>query len=275
MSDVRLWIGEQPVAAPAPDDRGLAYGDGLFETLRVIAGRPVLAAAHWDRLEAGCGCLGIPVQRFWRAALADFLQGRGDGIVRIQITRGSGGRGYLPPADCHPLTIMSWHAAPVWPESHARDGIAAGTGLLRLACQPALAGLKHLNRLEQVLLREELGRLPDCAELVVRDGEGRLVEGVFSNLFFVRGGVLCTPALTRCGVAGVLRSALLAACAAQGLAVETGDYTSADLADADEAFFCNSVYGIWPLRQWHERSWRPGAVTRQCQAMIAPWFAEA
>ena len=275
MSDVRLWLGTKPVTAPAADDRGLAYGDGLFETLRVAAGRAVLADAHWARLADGCRRLGIPAQAFWREALTDFLQGRGDGVVRIQVTRGSGGRGYLPPPDCQPLTVMSWHAAPVWPASHACDGVSAGSGELRLACQPALAGLKHLNRLEQVLLRQELARQPDCAELVVSDSEGRLVEGVFSNLFLVRDGALRTPALTRCGVAGVLRGALLAACAAQGLAATEADLTQDDLANADEAFFCNSVYGIWPLRQWHERSWRPGPITRQCQAMIAPWFAEA
>lgn len=275
MNDTRLWIGDRPADALAPDDRGLAYGDGLFETVRVVAGRPVLADWHWARLLQGCERLGIPPQRFWRAALDDFLSGRGDGIVRLQVTRGSGGRGYLPPDTVLPTTIMSWHALPDYPAAYAEDGIRAASGALHLACQPALAGLKHLNRLEQVLLRQALAGQGGCAEAVVCDSEGRLVEGVFSNLFLVRDGVLMTPLLARCGVAGVLREALLDAVADHGLPVCVDDFTVADLEQADEAFFCNSVYGIWPLRQWHERSWRPGPITRQCQAIIAPWFAEA
>lgn len=276
----RIWRGEQRVDQLAADDRGLAYGDGLFESVRVIAGRPVLMDYHWARLSAGCRVLDIPDLPFWRMALADFLadcaaSGLRDGIVRLQVTRGGGGRGYLPTSPSVPTFVLGWHPAPTWPASHGEQGVSVGDGRIALAIQPALAGIKHLNRLEQVLLRRELAQQPGCAEAVVLDSEGRVVEGVFSNLFIVRDGVLRTPDLARCGVRGVLRDALLDAAAVAGLPVVVGELRPEDCRDADEWFFCNSVYGIWPVLRWGERTWRAGPMTRQCQDMIAPWFAHA
>lgn len=274
-SDCRIWQGEQPVAQLLTDDRGLAYGDGLFESLRVVAGRPVLADWHWARLSAGCARLGLPDLPFWRRACDDFLQGRGDGVLRIQVTRGGGGRGYLPPAEPEPTLLLGWHPLPDHPADHADSGITAGDCQLRLGIQPALAGIKHLNRLEQVLLRSELAQQSGCAEAVVLDMDGHVIEGVFSNLFLVRDGVLLTPDTQRCGVRGVLRDALLAALAEAGMPAQVTLVTPADCLAADEWFFCNSIYGIWPVRQWRGRAWRPGPITRQCQAMIAPWFQPA
>lgn len=271
--DVRIWQGERPVAAVAPDDRGLTYGDGLFETLRVVAGRPVLADGHWQRLSRGCALLDIPMAPFWRQALDEFLRGRADGVVRLQVTRGPGGRGYLPPVQVEPTFILSWHPAPVWPAAHAEQGIRLGDCDIRLAAQPVLAGIKHGNRLEQVLARRELARQPDCAEALLREADGHLVEGVFSNLFLVRDGLLLTPDLSRCGIRGVLRDALLAAASEAGLPVAVRVLGEADLCAADEIFMANSVFGIWPVLAWREQAWHPGRITRQCQALIAPWFA--
>ncbi len=273
--DCRIWQGEQRIDSLRADDRGLAYGDGLFETVRVIRGNPVLMEWHWARLSAGCARLGLPDLPFWRDAFDDFLVGRGEGIAKLQVTRGSGGRGYLPPFDVEPVLILSWHALPDYPVSHSADGIAVGFCQLELAIQPALAGIKHLNRLEQVLLRKELVTQPGCAEAVVCDSEGRVVEGVFSNLFLVRRGELITPDLARCGVRGVLRDALIEAAADAGLPVSIASVSLTDCGEADEWFFCNSVYGIWPVRRWGERAWRPGPITRQCQDMISAWFSPA
>ena len=273
--DCWIWQGLARIDSVRADDRGLAYGDGLFETVRVISGRPVLMERHWARLSAGCVRLGLPDLAFWREALDEFLAGRGDGLVKLQVTRGSGGRGYLPPFEPEPVFILSWHALPDYPPQHAREGIVAGLCQLELAIQPALAGIKHLNRLEQVLLRRELVAQPGCAEAVVCDSEGRVVEGVFSNIFLVRDGVLITPDLARCGVRGVLRDALLDAAAEAGMPAQVGEVGLADCGAADEWFFCNSVYGIWPVRRWGERAWRPGPMTRQCQAIISAWFRDA
>src|SRR5690606_31058408 len=135
----------------------------------------------------------------------------------------------------------------------------------RLAEQPLLAGLKHLNRLEQVLARAEW-QDTRYAEGLLCDVSGRIVEGVFSNLFLVRGGVLQTPALTRCGVAGVMRAELLEYAASLGVPCAVGDYERADLLVADEIFVCNSLYGVWPVRRFAGRDWPVGPLTRTLQA---------
>jgi 4-amino-4-deoxychorismate lyase len=136
---------------------------------------------------------------------------------------------------------------------------------LRLAEQPALAGHKHLNRLEQVLLRRELAML-EADEGLVLDAGGRVVEGVFSNVFLVLGGELHTPRIDVAGIRGVMRAVLLREAAALGHKVVEGHYGPKDFLAADEVFFCNSVNGIWPVRALGSREWMPGPVTRHWQA---------
>lgn len=273
ISDLQIWRGEERVAGISADDRGLAYGDGVFETIRITAGQPVLMNYHWARLSLGCARLGLPDLPFWRLAFTAFLRERGDGVAKIQVTRGTGGRGYLPASDAMPTLILSWHAVPDYPAAHQDAGIRIAECQMTLAIQPVLAGIKHLNRLEQVLLRRELASYAGCSEAIVSDASGQVVEGVFSNLFLVRDGVLLTPDLAAAGIRGVLRDALLDACAAEAVPVQVGALTRQDCWQADELFFANSVFGIWPVAQWQDRTWQPGPVTRQCQQLIAPWFA--
>lgn len=276
----RLWQGEREVSALSALDRGLVCADGVFETIRVIGGRPVLLEQHWARLSAGCAVLGLPDLAFWRQAVTTYLQdiraaSPGHGVLKIVVTRGPGERGYLPPVAPQPTLVLTWQAQEPAPDPRVRDGVRVADAAFALAEQPLLAGIKHLARLEQVLLRQALAQQhPDCAEAVVQDRHGRLVEGVFSNLFLVRDGVLMTPALQRCGVRGVLRDALLDACVVQGISALVSDLGPEDLLQADECFFANSVFGIWPVTAWRNRTWRVGEMTRQCQALISPWFAE-
>lgn len=268
---LRIYRGAERLDSLSPHDRSFCYGDGLFETIRVIAGRPVLMAEHWARLSVGCELLGLPDESIWRAHTSAFLADRRDGILRMHVSAGSGGRGYGRPSPCQPILVLQWFDEPL----QAPSAIRIGEASLALAEQPALAGIKHASRLEQVLLRRELSAMPGCREAVVYDQSGRVVEGVFSNLFFVRNGQLHTPALSRCGVRGVLREALLSACAEQALPVCMGDFRRDDLLSADSIFFVNSVNGLWPVTQWHDKAWRIDAITRQCQAIIAPWFASS
>ncbi len=293
-----VWRGAEQLDTIASDDRSLRYGDGLFETIRVLAGKPVLMEQHWARLSVGCERLGLPDEAVWRSHASSFLVGRQNGIMRLQVSAGSGGRGYARPSICQPVLILHWFDEPMPPCTWSQQGICMTDTSLRLAEQPALAGIKHSNRLEQVLLRQELGARPECQEAVVYDQSGRVIEGVFSNLFFVRDDQLHTPALGRCGVRGVLRDALLNACAERGITVVVGDFTRTDLLSADAIFFVNSVNGLWPVRRWlsaaeplessaisvssrnesatsHDKAWRIDAITRQCQNIIAPWFANA
>ncbi|MGE8458061.1 MAG: aminotransferase class IV, partial [Pseudomonas alloputida] len=136
----------------------------------------------------------------------------------------------------------------------------------RLGEQPLLAGLKHLNRLEQVLARAEW-QDSEHAEGLMRDGQGRVIEGVYSNLFLVRNGVLLTADLSRCGVAGVMRAALLEQAPLLGIAAHVCDLSFEALEQADEVFVCNSVYGIWPVCGVAALNWSPGPLTRKLQAV--------
>lgn len=269
-----VWVNGVPDGRLDPADRGLAYGDGVFETLRVIRGQAVLAGRHWLRLTQSCGRLGLPLDAsLLQSEFAAFLDGRGDGIAKIIVTRGAGGRGYLPPAQAELTRIFSWHEAPAYPAEYASLGIRAGLCQQRLGQAPMLAGLKHLNRLEQVLLRQELESLA-CAEALVCDVAGRVVEGVISNVFLVRGGALLTPSLDLAGVAGVMRAEILAQAAQLGLSVTETTLIPDDFLQADEVFFCNSVYGIWPVRELAAKPLAaPGPVTRRLQQAVAPLFA--
>jgi 4-amino-4-deoxychorismate lyase len=261
------WVDGQPLDALAPSNRGLAYGDGLFETIAVRNGRASLLDRHLQRLLGGCQRLAIGVDM---ALVADeierFAHAMGAGVLKLILTRGDGPRGYAADPHSTPRRILQAGPAPAYPAEHASHGVRLFTCTTRLAEQPLLAGLKHLNRLEQVLARAEW-RDPDFAEGIMRDSSGRLVEGVYSNLFLVRDGVLSTPDLSRCGVAGVMRGALLEQ--ARELAIETrvGDLWPTDLAAADEVFVCNSVYGVWPVLGQAALSWPAGPVTRKLQGI--------
>lgn len=249
----------------AVTDRGLAYGDGLFETVRIVAGRPVLLDAHLARLKASAAVLGIPLDAGMAAAFAGFLAGSGDAVAKIILTRGNSGRGYLPDPESPSTLIFTLHSPVSWPVGLATQGIVAVICRQAVGISPMLAGHKHLNRLEQVLLRRELALHAEAQEAVVSDVEGHVVEGVFSNLFWVRQGVLHTPRLARAGVSGVMRKALLDEALLAGIPVAEGEYCLDDVMAADEVFFCNSLYGIWPVRQLSGQERVPGPITRRLQ----------
>ncbi|MGC3873062.1 aminodeoxychorismate lyase [Halomonas sp. GXIMD04776] len=224
------------------DDRGFAYGDGLFETVLIRDGEPLLWPEHLERLARGCERLGIPMPT--RETL-DALPARAEPglwLLKIILTRGSGGRGYCPPASPEPR--LYWQLSSFAPQGERwQEGVRVRLCELRLGLQPHLAGLKHLNRLENVLARQEW-----CDEGIVEgllcDSDGALVEGTCMNLFWLRDGRLETPCLDRCGVAGTLRAALLASQSIEEVSspVET-------LYAVDALWLGNSVQGLWPVTQ--------------------------
>lgn len=265
---MQAWVNGQPADSLALADRGLAYGDGLFETLKVQGGRAVLLERHLARLQEGCQRLKIPCDMsILRRELLEYMQQLGDGVCKLIVTRGAGQRGYGLPDPCVPQRILQASAVPQWPAAHQQQGIQLFACQLRLSEQPLLAGLKHLNRLEQVLARAEWSD-PTYAEGVLLDAQDRVVDGVFSNIFIVHKQQLLTPALHRCGVAGVMRAELLERAAAVGIEVLVRDISLQDLLQADEVFTCNSLYGIWPVRAYAAQRWPIGAMTRKLQQLI-------
>ncbi|MBA6068021.1 MULTISPECIES: aminodeoxychorismate lyase [Pseudomonas] len=261
------WIDGQDAAAVNLQNRGLAYGDGLFETIAVRGGRPSLLALHLDRLALGCQRLAIEADlALVRNELLQFAQLLGEGVAKLILTRGDSQRGYAPVAGAQARRILQGSPLPAYPGEHAEQGVRLYACQTRLAEQPLLAGLKHLNRLEQVLARAEW-QDPAFAEGLMRDAQGRVIEGVYSNLFLVRDGVLLTAELSRCGVAGVMRAALLEQARLLGIPTQVRDLPLEALEQADEVFVCNSVYGIWPVREFAALNWPAGPLTRKLQAV--------
>lgn len=262
------WVDGQPADTLSVKDRGLAYGDGLFETISIKGGQPRLLQRHLARLAEGCRRLALPLDlSTMQAELLAFSGLLGEGVAKLIVTRGEGPRGYAAPALTQPRRILQAAPAPAYPLQHATDGIRLYPCRTRLAEQPLLAGLKHLNRLEQVLARSEW-QDAEHAEGLMRDVSGRVIEAVFSNLFLVVGGTLITPELSRCGVAGVMRAELLERAHLLGMSVEVRDVAFAELLAADEVFLCNSLYGIWPVRALEARDWSVGPATRKLQAIL-------
>jgi len=201
-----------------------------------------------------------------RTELLAFSAGLGEGVAKLMITRGEGLRGYASPPAALPRRILQSSPFPAYPEANGEEGVQLFPCTTRLAEQPLLAGLKHLNRLEQVLARSEW-QGGEFAEGLMRDQSGRVIEGVFSNLFIVQEGVLVTADLSRCGVAGVMRAALLDSARAKGLKVEVRDISLEEFFQADEIFLCNSLFGVWPVRSVTGHHWPVGPLTRKLQAI--------
>jgi 4-amino-4-deoxychorismate lyase len=234
-------------AGISPDDRGFQYGDGLFETMFAVDGRVRRFDLHMSRLAEGCHRLGMPAPPVdtIAAECQRALQGLGVGVVKLVVTRGPGPRGYPPPTD-PTLTRVVQSTAQAVSEAEALRPITVRVCETRLGLNPRLAGMKHLNRLEQVLAGAEL-REPGIDEGLMRSVDDRLVSGTASNLFLVNGERLLTPQILNCGVAGIMREVVLRAAAQLGIAVEVVDLTIADLERADELFLTNSVRGIRPV----------------------------
>jgi 4-amino-4-deoxychorismate lyase len=231
-------------------DRGLQYGDGLFETLAVTAGRPCLWQRHWNRLQHGCERLGIPApdpHRLYQEALREIGE-QDRAVLKIILTRGAGGRGYAPPLDPQPLRIVTCSPWPDYPEKAANEGIVARICAARIPRDPTLAGIKHLNRLPQVMARREWDD-PAVAEGLMLDSEDRVIEGTMTNLFLFKGAEIWTPDLSRSGVAGIVRGLLLERLRERGTVVRVTDIDQAELWQADGLFLSNSLIGIWPVRE--------------------------
>jgi len=250
-------------------DRGLLYGDGVFESIGVEAGQPRFWLRHLARLAAGCERLGIPQPEGERLLEESRLviSGVNRGVLKIIVTRGCTGRGYRPTNDAIPTRIIQLHP---WPDD---TGTCHGSGVRvrlcrqRLGHNPALAGIKHLNRLEQVLARGEWAD-PGIHEGLLLDGHGCLVEGTMSNLFLIRDRVLMTPDLSRCGVAGILRTVVMELAAKVPMPLQIRALGLDDLRGADEVFLTNSLIGIWPVIAVEDRPYRRGTLTCRLQELL-------
>ena len=247
-------------------DRAIHYGDGVFETIAVDNGAPLCWEKHLQRLAKGCHTLGIPApsQPVLEKEAAQLLSNQTRAVLKIIISRGRGGRGYQSPEEISPVRILGLYDWPDYPPEYSKAGIEAGLCETRLGHQPLLAGIKHLNRLEQVLARSEAGA-EDYPEMLMQDISGLVIEGTMSNVFIISAGRLLTPNLGCCGIAGVVRGLILEQAPELGLTAEIKKITLDEVKNADELFFCNSIMGIWPVKQLLEKSYPVGNLTGMIQ----------
>ncbi len=266
----RLYRGEERIDALDPRDRGLAYGDGLFETILVHRGRPVWWSEHLHRLARGCDVLGLslPDRTFLRAEADALASGCSRGVLKMVLTRGVGERGYMPAAGAVPTLLLALSTPPPAPPS---SGLALRWCTTPLAIQPRLAGIKHLNRLEQVLARGEWSD-PAIDEGLLRDSVGRVVSATSANLFIHRDGQWLTPPVADCGIAGTCRDWLLRHVPGAAEAV----LSPADVESAEAVVLCNAVRGILPVAALGERRWEMPEAARRLAGALAtaePAFA--
>lgn len=265
------WIDGQPAEALPLADRGLHYGDGLFETMALRDGRIRRLAMHLERLQDGCMRLGFPDPDAdtLRRELDVACRGHDQAVLKLMVTRGIGGRGYRPPEQASVTRILFRYPWPDYPPDWSEQGIELRICRTRLGLNPALAGLKHLNRLEQVMARAEWTE--GAQEGLMQDAGGDVIEGTMTNLFASPAeGQLVTPDLALAGVAGVTRRHILERARAEGLAVQVRSLTLDELLESREVFVCNSIAGVWPVRRIGSRSYAVGPFTRRA----ADWVAE-
>ena len=264
------WLdGALATELPLPD-RGLDYGDGLFETLLVQEGSPLYLDFHLQRLQRGLRALVFPdclaVAQKQLLEVSRTLRDRDWhwSVLRLTISRGAGPRGYAPPASARPRIIIT--ATELDRDCRRMSqGVKLCLATVRCATQPLLAGIKHLNRLEQVLAAAEC-RPAAADEAVMLDQSGHLVSVTAGNLFLVKGKRLLTPALVTSGIAGTRRRLVMEKWApAAGLSVQESSLTLRDLEAADEVFCSNSVHGVRPVAYFGERHWDHHPV---CEALF-------
>jgi len=243
---------------PLPD-RGFDFGDGLFETLLVVNRTPLFLELHLQRMQTGLAVLGFPdCLSKVRAQISLALESPGfpeEAALRVTVTRGSGPRGYLPPPQVQPRIVIASTAREARQYNKLLSPARLALAKIRWGCQPELAGIKHLNRLEQVLAASEC-RTANSDEVVMLDQDGDVISVSAANLFLVDGDRLLTPELSHCGVSGTRRRLILKELApALGLQAREAKVTVAQLEAATEVFYSNALVGVRPVASFAASHW--------------------
>ncbi len=269
------WFHDgEPANVVSIDDRAFQYGDGLFETIAIRNGEPRLWSYHVDRLVMGCERLQIAVPDVptLRKQLDNAVTESGEipayCAAKIIVSCGVSARGYARENPTAAKTYVGVFATMPVAAEHYRDGVETLVCDTRLALFSATAGLKTLNRLEQVLARSEcVGH--SAFEGLTLDASEQLICGTMSNVFIVSNESIITPSLHRCGVEGVMRRHTIETLAAKGIAVNIRDVGETEFYQSDEVFLTNSQFGILPVRRCGETVWQQHPVTRDVMAMMA------
>jgi 4-amino-4-deoxychorismate lyase len=261
-----LINGQWQTTLPA-NDRAVQFGDGCFTTAAVSKGKVNFSERHLRRLRLACEKLLLPFSEWTK--LADEMQqlamNEERAVLKVIISRGAGGRGYSA-ANCNqPVRILSVSPFPAFYDDWRKEGISLALSPVCLGVNPHLAGIKHLNRLEQVLIRTHLEQTP-AQEALVLDSDGWLTECCAANLFWRKGDEVCTPYVDRAGVNGTMRQHIIASLNKAGRQVRQVRERVETLATADELIICNALMPVVPVKQ--AESWR--YASRELYHFLAP-----
>lgn len=248
-----ILVDGEPASSVKALDRGLQYGDGVFRTMKTVNGRIRWWHDQYRKLAEDCAVLGIPSpdRKVLQAEVERLAAEPGVGVIKILVTRGIGQRGYGINQGSVPTRIVMG-----FPFSGRENlDVRVRWCELRLSHQPRLAGIKHLNRLENVLARSEWGD-PEIAEGLLMDEAGNVICGTMTNLMLVEAGRLVTPDVSRCGVAGVARHLIMEAAKRHGQLVSVEDVSRERVMAADEVLLCNSLVEVWRVSELEKNHWQ-------------------
>jgi 4-amino-4-deoxychorismate lyase len=259
----------------SPLDRGFTYGDGVFRTLVMRSGLPVAWPLQYQKLVADCAAIGIVcpnaellMNDFVQLFSMEDIESNKLAVVKIIITRGEGERGYKPPAVTAPTRVVIKSAMPSYVKEYYSTGVDLYVCNTRLEAQVKLAGVKHLNRLENVLARMEW-RDESLFDGLLLDQKGNVIECTMSNIFARFDNVLVTPDLSQCGVAGITRQRIFELASVVNLTVDVAELSFARLLQADEVIICNSLYGVFQVHKISDATWSEQALAKTFRNLLA------
>ena len=260
--------------AISPFDRGFAYGDGVFRTMLVRNGLPECWPQHYQKLVADCAAIKIvcPSAELLMSDLQQLFSVEeiaedSVAVIKMIITRGEGERGYSPPAITNPLRVVIKSPLHTYPNIYLTEGVNLHVCTTKLATQIALAGVKHLNRLENVLARMEW-KDPNIVDGIMFDDANHVIACTAANIFICNGDTLTTPKLDRCGIAGVTRQRIIDLAHLLGLTVKIQQINLAQLLSADEVLITNSIYGALQVKTILQTTWKPTSLAADIRKVL-------
>lgn len=254
----------------SPFDRGFAYGDGVFRTLKIVRGLPEHWPQHYQKLVADCAGIGI-VCPSAELLMSDFVQlftPDEIAVAKIIITRGESERGYAPPTITMPMRVVTKSAVPNYADTNYFEGVYLHVCETRLPAQPKLAGIKHLNRLENVIARMEWQDEAIFDGLLL-DQQDNVIECTMSNVFARFENTLITPELSQCGVTGITRQQIISHVKLLDLSVIVERLPLTHLLQADEVIICNSLYGAFQVTRVANTTWAPQILATHIRNLLA------
>ncbi|MCG7531529.1 aminodeoxychorismate lyase [Psychrobium sp. MM17-31] len=265
-----MWVNGVATDVISASDRGFSYGDGIFTTIKVTNGVCHLLPDHLMRLQRGISALAIAQIDFDALLnqLCDVAKMLAQGVIKVVISRGVGQRGYSSVGCDSPTVVVSTSPLPSCYQAWQRDGIALGVSTVALGLNPLTAGIKHLNRLEQVLVKQQIDD-NGWTDAVVLDCQACVIETNMANLFWRNGDKVYTPNLDFSGVKGLMRAQVKSALAAWAIEVVEDRFKLSSLTDADEIFITNCLMDVVPVVAIETKSYAIGSLTKRLIAHIS------